>query len=97
VLTTGSLTRHIKTHPRDKARFFQMKAHLEGTSVDSAINPSTGSNLVQPGINTVTGGILYYDPNRDRGELAKMITVMCLPYTFASNPNWVHYMVLLQC
>jgi len=88
---TGSLTRHIKTHPRDKARFFQMKAHLEGTSVDSAINPSTGSNLVQPGINTVTGGILYYDPNRDREELAKMITVMCLPYTFASNPNWVHY------
>ena len=54
---TGTLVRHLKTHPGDKARYLQMKAQQTGTSAQSAVNASTGSNMVQLGINPMTGGI----------------------------------------
>jgi len=60
----GGVAKPFLLTPEGGGSFFCLKFLAEWKE-------ETGSNQFQPGINTVTGGILYYDPKKDREELAK--------------------------
>ena len=45
----------------------------------------------QSTLNPTTGGLVKYDKMKDREELAKMIALGCLPFSFASSSYLIMY------
>ncbi|XP_070017150.1 zinc finger BED domain-containing protein DAYSLEEPER-like [Nicotiana sylvestris] len=90
---TGGLSRPlIRDH-----KSLWIQANIEaGKIIDPTISTDTpsgsGSNQIQQQLDPASGHVLRkYNKDRDRENLAKMVAVCGLPFTFPSHPAFVHY------
>ncbi|XP_059294814.1 zinc finger BED domain-containing protein DAYSLEEPER-like [Lycium ferocissimum] len=94
---SGGLDRHLRTCVGKPYFDARLAAGLKNTppgASSAAPGGSIGrSNMVQQTLNSSNPAVtqIAYNKVRDREELAKMVAVCGLPFSFPSNPDFVHY------